>query len=202
MEVLLATSNSGKQREFEAVLSPLGWHLRSLRAFDLPDVEETGATFIENALIKARAAAQSGLPALADDSGLVVPYLNGEPGIFSARYAGAHGDSEANIERLLSRMSEAEHDQRAAFFYCALVLLRHAQDPTPVIALGRWDGHILKARCGDGGFGYDPVFRPRGDTRSAAQLPPEEKNRSSHRGQALTSLLLQCTHSAPLDGGA
>lgn len=189
---LLATGNRGKQREFTQVMAPLGWQLRGLHEFDLPEVEETGLSFVENALLKARAAsAGTNLPALADDSGLVVPFLNGEPGIYSARYAGKHGDSEGNMQRLLERLADAEGEQRAAYFYCALAWVDHAEDPTPKLALGQWNGHILKARQGDGGFGYDPIFQPLGETRSAAELLPEEKNRLSHRGLAIAELLPQ-----------
>lgn len=192
LEVVLATANKGKQREFAQVLEPLDWRLHGLDAFNAPDVEETGLTFVENAMLKARSACEaSGMAALADDSGLVVPFLNGEPGIYSARYGGQHGDGQANIARLLSRLEGAEDEQRAAYFYTALVLLRHAADPTPVIALGRWDGHILQQQRGSGGFGYDPIFQALNDHRSAAELSADEKNRQSHRGRAVQHLLQQ-----------
>lgn len=190
--VLLATTNQGKRREFAQVLAPLSWDWCTLDEFGLDAAEETGLSFVENALIKARAAsAASGLAALADDSGLVVPYLNGEPGIYSARYGGEHGDGPANIRRLLERLGDAQGEQRRGYFYCALALVAHGEDPTPVIALGRWDGHILLQPRGAGGFGYDPVFQALGDTRSAAELSAEEKNASSHRGLAVAHLLRQ-----------
>jgi XTP/dITP diphosphohydrolase len=155
----------------------------------IDDAEETGLTFVENALLKARHAAQvSGLPALADDSGLCVEALNGAPGLYSARFAGHHGDNAANNAKLLQTLDGVPPDQRRAFFMCALVLLRHAADPTPLIVEGRWHGRVLEAPRGPGGFGYDPLFLPDGQTQSAAELDPVLKNRLSHRGQAMAGL--------------
>ncbi|GAB4187149.1 MAG: XTP/dITP diphosphatase [Wenzhouxiangellaceae bacterium] len=197
MECVIATMNQGKQAEFGRLLQPLGWRLRGLQDFAAPDVAETGATFIENALLKARSAcAASGLPALADDSGLVVPALAGEPGIYSARYAarngaGEAGDDSANNQWLLQRLQNHDATQRQAYFYCCLVWLRHAHDPAPLVALGEWHGQILRQPRGAGGFGYDPLFVANGDEHSAAELPPAEKSRRSHRGQALAALLSQ-----------
>jgi len=194
--VVLASSNRGKLAEIQAMLADSGVELVSQGQLGISDADETGLTFIENALLKARhAAAASGLPALADDSGLVVPTLKGEPGVHSARYAGEHGNDAANIQRLLQRLTAngAEHtDQsRQAFFICVIAFLQHAEDPTPLICEGRWHGEILEQPRGDGGFGYDPVFLPRGLPLSAAELPAAEKNRISHRGLAISQLRQQ-----------
>jgi len=187
--IVLATGNAGKAREIAALLAPAGVDIVSQAGFGLDSAEETGATFIENALLKARhAAAGSGLPAIADDSGLVVDALAGAPGIHSARYAGTGGDA-ANVRKLLAALGELPMEQRSARFVCVAVLLWHAADPLPLVCEGRWEGAIAFTPRGDGGFGYDPVFLPRGDTRTAAQLPPDEKNRASHRGQAFAALL-------------
>lgn len=191
-EVVLATGNAGKRRELEALLAPRGYVLRGMNEFGLEGAEENGLSFVENALIKARAVAQSTeRPALADDSGLVVPALAGEPGIHSARYGGAHGDSTANNRLLIERMQKLTDHGRDAYFYCALVLLRHATDPTPIIATGQWNGRILEQARGHGGFGYDPLFLPEGSELAAAELDARVKNRISHRGQALKALLKQ-----------
>lgn len=189
-QVVLASGNKGKLAELQHALAPLGWSLRPQSEWQLPEAEETGTTFIENALIKARhAATLTGLPALADDSGLVVPELGGEPGIRSARYSG-EGD-EGNNRLLLQRMATLSGEARAAFFIAVVVLLRDADDPTPVIAEGRWHGSIATAPSGDGGFGYDPLFIPAGMTRRAADLSREEKSALSHRGIAIQSLRQQ-----------
>ena len=187
--IVLASSNPGKLREFNALFARSGCEVVTQASLGIDDAEETGLTFVENALLKARHAAQlSGLPALADDSGLCVEALNGAPGLYSARYAGSHGDSAANNAKLLQTLDGMPPDQRRAFFMCALVLLRHAADPTPLIVEGRWHGRVLEAPRGPGGFGYDPLFLPDGQTQSAAELDSSLKNRLSHRGQAMAKL--------------
>jgi XTP/dITP diphosphohydrolase len=187
--IVLASSNPGKLREFNALFATSGCEVIAQASLGIDDAEDTGLTFVENALLKARHAAQvSGLPALADDSGLCVEALNGAPGLYSARFAGHHGDNAANNAKLLQTLDGVPPDQRRAFFMCALVLLRHAADPTPLIVEGRWHGRVLEAPRGPGGFGYDPLFLPDGQTQSAAELDPVLKNRLSHRGQAMAGL--------------
>ncbi|NGX17450.1 RdgB/HAM1 family non-canonical purine NTP pyrophosphatase [Wenzhouxiangella sp. XN24] len=187
--VVLATGNPGKAREIGALLAPAGLEVLSQAAFGLVSADETGATFIENALLKARhAAAGSGLPAIADDSGLVVDALGGAPGIHSARYSAEGGDA-ANVRKLLAELEGVSEALRGARFVCVAVLLRHPADPLPIVCEGRWEGTIAGAPRGSGGFGYDPVFIPRGEKRSAAELGPGEKNRVSHRGRAFDALL-------------
>jgi XTP/dITP diphosphohydrolase len=181
--VVLASGNVGKLRELDAVLAPLGLSLKPQSEFDVPEVEETGLSFVENAIIKARAAAaHSGLPAIADDSGLEVDYLDGAPGIYSARYSGA-GDA-ANNTRLLQELHDVPEAQRSARFQCVLVYMRHALDPTPLVCQASWEGAILFAPTGEHGFGYDPLFYVPEYQCSSAQLPPEIKNRISHRAKA------------------
>ena len=187
--VVLASSNRGKLAEFNALLADSGFEVVAQSSLGIADAEETGLTFVENALLKARHAARaSGLPALADDSGLCVAHLHGAPGLYSARYAGGHGDSAANNAKLLRALHGVPAAQRDAFFICALALLQHADDPAPLIAEGRWHGRVLDAPRGVKGFGYDPLFLPHGQALSAAELEPALKNRLSHRGQALTQL--------------
>lgn len=187
--IVLASSNRGKLAEFNALLAESGFEVITQASLGIGDAEETGLSFVENALLKARHASQaSGLPALADDSGLCVQALDGAPGLYSARYAGEHGDSKANNAKLLQALDGLHAERRAAFFICALVLLRRADDPTPLIVEGRWHGHVLEAPSGTGGFGYDPLFLPDGQRVSAAELEPALKNRLSHRGQALARL--------------
>jgi XTP/dITP diphosphohydrolase len=181
--VVLASGNVGKLRELEIVLAPLGVTLRPQAQFDVPEVEETGLSFVENAIIKARAAAQHcGLPAIADDSGLEVDHLQGAPGIYSARYSGS-GD-EANNTLLLQELSDTPELQRSARFQCVLVYMRHAQDPSPLICQASWEGFILFEPRGENGFGYDPLFYCPNHQCSSAQLPPDIKNRVSHRAKA------------------
>ena len=188
MNLLLASSNPGKLAELRELLGE-GFTLHAQSEFDIRDAEETGASFIENAILKARHAARaSGLPALADDSGLCVDALDGAPGLYSARYAGRHGDSAANIDKLLRDLDSTPDDARSARFVCVLALLRHADDPMPLIAQGVWEGRILRTRHGEGGFGYDPVFFSPTHGCSAAELPAAVKNRDSHRGIALAQL--------------
>ncbi|MHB1272666.1 MAG: RdgB/HAM1 family non-canonical purine NTP pyrophosphatase [Rhodanobacter sp.] len=187
--IVLASSNRGKRAEFGALFADSGFELIAQSSLGIGDAEETGLSFVENALLKARHAAQaSSLPALADDSGLCVPALGGAPGLHSARYAGGHGDSAANNARLLRALQGLPDAQRGAFFICVLVLLRRADDPAPLIVEGRWHGRILDAPRGTQGFGYDPLFLPHGQSLSAAELDPALKNRLSHRGQALAQL--------------
>lgn len=188
-ELVLATSNQGKLAELKPLLAEFGHALVTQGERGVGDAVEDGKTFLENALIKARhACLATGLPALADDSGLVVPALGGAPGIHSARYAGTHGDSTGNIAKLLEAMRELREDQRRAHFTCVLVLLRHADDPEPLVAQGRWPGKILAAPRGSAGFGYDPVFLDPASGKTAAELDPATKNRASHRGQAIARL--------------
>ena len=201
--VVLATGNPGKAREIGAMLAPAGIEIVSQATFGLESADETGATFIENALLKARhAAAGSGLPAIADDSGLVVDALGGAPGIHSARYAGEGGDA-ANIRKLLTALDGLPEKARSARFVCVAVLLRHPDDPLPLVCEGRWEGVIASTPRGTGGFGYDPVFIPRGGVGSAAELEAAEKNRVSHRGRAFGELLARlCAEGATPPGGA
>lgn len=187
--VVLASSNKGKVKEFSALLAGRDITVVPQSDFGVPDADETGLTFVENAILKARnAAAHTGLPAIADDSGLEVDFLNGAPGIYSARYAG-QGGSSANNDKLLHVLSGVEEEQRGARFQCLLVYLRHADDPTPIICQGTWEGRILTALRGDAGFGYDPLFYVPDEACSAAELSAERKNEISHRGQALRCLL-------------
>ncbi len=181
--VVLASGNAGKLRELDKVLAPLDVSLQPQAQFNVPDAEETGLSFVENAIIKARAAAQhTGLPAIADDSGIEVDHLNGAPGIYSARYSGA-GD-EANNVLLLQELGEIPEEQRSARFQCVLVYMRHALDPVPLICQGSWEGFILSAARGENGFGYDPLFYLPDYQCSSAQLDPSIKNRISHRAKA------------------
>jgi len=186
--VVLASGNAGKLRELNRVLSPLGVVLRSQAEFDVPEVEENGLSFVENAIIKARAAARhTGLPAIADDSGLEVDYLSGAPGIHSARYSG-EGD-EGNNRKLLAALQGVADEQRSARFQCVLVYMRHGADPTPLVCQASWEGRILQQPRGEAGFGYDPLFYVPDQQCSSAQLPPEVKNRISHRARASALLL-------------
>ena len=188
--VVLASNNAGKAREFGQLLADSGLEVVAQTEFDVPEAEETAPTFVENALLKARnAALHTGLPAIADDSGLAVDALDGEPGIYSARYAGPGADDAANNARLLEKMRGVPPAERGAAFICALVYLRHANDPVPLICQGTWRGLLLEAPRGDNGFGYDPLFLVPELERTSAELPPQEKNRRSHRGQALRQLV-------------
>jgi XTP/dITP diphosphohydrolase len=181
--VVLASGNAGKLRELGQVLSPLGVTLAPQSKFDVPEVEETGLSFVENAIIKARAAAQhSGLPAIADDSGLEVDYLLGAPGIYSARYSGK-GD-EANNAKLLHELGDIPWEQRGARFQCVLIYMRHAMDPTPLVCQACWEGIILEEPRGNNGFGYDPLFYVPEHNCSSAELDSSLKNRISHRARA------------------
>ncbi|MEO8999013.1 MAG: RdgB/HAM1 family non-canonical purine NTP pyrophosphatase [Rhodanobacter sp.] len=187
--IVLASSNPGKLKEFGALLADSGLEVIAQASLGITDAEENGLTFIENALLKARHAAQaSGLPALGDDSGLCVDHLHGAPGLYSARYSGGHGDAAANNAKLLRELDGVPETQRGAFFICVLVLLQHAGDPSPLIAEARWHGRILAEGRGTGGFGYNPVFLPDGYSESVAEMDDALKNRLSHRGQALALL--------------
>ena len=186
---MLASGNPGKLAELRQLLEGGRHALRPQSELGVADVEETGLTFVENALLKARhAARETGLPALADDSGLCVDALGGAPGLYSARYAGVHGDAAGNIERLLRELEGVPDARRTARFHCVLVVLRHAEDPRPLVAEGSWSGRILRAPRGAGGFGYDPVFLDPENACSAAELDPAIKNAISHRGRALAAL--------------
>lgn len=189
-QAVLASSNQGKLRELQQLLQDARIEVHSQSEFSVSDVEETGLTFVENAILKARNAAEHcGMAAIADDSGLEVDALDGAPGIYSARYAGAGASDQQNVEKLLQEMTGVPEDQRGARFQCVIVLLRHARDPTPLICQGTWEGRVLESPIGVNGFGYDPVFFVPEHGRSAAELRPELKNRMSHRGQALRQLL-------------
>ncbi|MEX2577046.1 MAG: RdgB/HAM1 family non-canonical purine NTP pyrophosphatase [Halofilum sp. (in: g-proteobacteria)] len=188
MRVVLASDNAGKQREFSALLADAGIELVTQGELGVDAAPETATTFIENALAKARhAAAHTGLPAIADDSGLEVDFLDGAPGVYSARFAGEPSDDAANNARLLRELEGVVPAQRSARYRAVLVYLRSAEDPAPLIAEGTWEGHIGDVTRGDGGFGYDPLFELP-DGRTAAELTGDEKNRISHRGQALEAL--------------
>ncbi|KJV36439.1 RdgB/HAM1 family non-canonical purine NTP pyrophosphatase [Luteibacter yeojuensis] len=189
MRLVLASGNAGKVVELEQLLAGTGVQLVPQTALGVTDADETGLTFVENALIKARHAARAtGLPALADDSGICVDALGGAPGLYAARYSGVHGDSAANNARLLRELAGVPLEKRTAYFIAVLVVLRHADDPAPLIAEARWHGRILEAPRGEGGFGYDPLFLPDGSDLGAAEIEPALKNRLSHRGQALDIL--------------
>jgi XTP/dITP diphosphohydrolase len=187
--LVLASHNPGKLSELRDLLAGLPWQLRGAAEFGLGEPDEDASTFVENALIKARHAARAtGLPALADDSGLVVEALGGAPGVLSARYAGPGAGDAANMRKLLAAAEGLEGAARACRFVCVIVLLRHADDPMPMIAEGIWHGRLLRVPRGSGGFGYDPVFLDPATGRSAAELAPAQKNVVSHRGQALALL--------------
>ena len=187
--LVLATSNVGKLREISEILEDTSFEVAPQSAYDVSDVEETGSSFVENALIKARnASLTSGLPAIADDSGLVVDALGGAPGIRSARYAGPGATDQENLEKLLRAVTEVPPARRQARFYCLMTFLRHPEDPVPLICQGVWEGTIVSNPRGENGFGYDPVFLVPGHDRTAAELDSKTKNRLSHRGQALTKL--------------
>ncbi|WP_407352576.1 RdgB/HAM1 family non-canonical purine NTP pyrophosphatase [Luteimonas sp. R10] len=188
-QLVIASGNRGKLDEFRALLDAGDVEFIAQGELGVTDVEETGLSFVENALLKARNAARvTGMPALGDDSGLCVDALHGAPGLYSARYAGGHGDAAANIAKLLDALRDVPERDRGARFYCVLVVLRHAEDPQPLIAEGVWEGRILTAARGGGGFGYDPVFLDPELGLSAAELDPALKNRISHRGRALAAL--------------
>ncbi len=189
MKLVLASSNQGKLEELRKLLADAGVELVAQSELGVSDADETGLTFVENALLKARhAAAATGLPALADDSGICVDALHGAPGIYSARYSGGHGNAEANIDKLLHELRDVPDAARGAHFYGVLVLVRRPDDPQPLIAEGEWRGRIAFERRGTGGHGYDPVFLDVGHQQTAAEMPAALKNSLSHRGKALAEL--------------
>lgn len=188
--IVLASNNAGKVREFNQLLSNSNFEVVPQSEFDVTEVEETGLTFVENAILKARNAAEhTGLPAFADDSGLEVDALDGAPGIYSARFAGTGASDLQNLEKLLADIKDVPDAQRTARFQCLMVYMRHAKDPTPQIFQGTWEGRILHTPQGDNGFGYDPVFFVPTHNCSSAELEPDVKNSLSHRGQALKQLI-------------
>jgi XTP/dITP diphosphohydrolase len=187
--LVVASNNSGKLREIGALLEPFGWEVHPQSEWEFEEAVEDASTFVENALIKARhAARRTGLPSLGDDSGLLVDALDGRPGLRSARYADGAG-SAANIEKLLGELEGLPEEQRTAYFYCVMVMLRSADDATPLITTGQWPGRITSAARGEGGFGYDPVFYVPEREATAAELPAPIKNVISHRGQALATMI-------------
>jgi XTP/dITP diphosphohydrolase len=189
-EIVLASSNPGKVREINQLLADLDLHVQPQSEYGVEDAEETGLTFVENAILKARNAARhTGLPAIADDSGIEVDALNGAPGIYSARFAGTGASDRDNLEKLLTDLQDVPDAERSARFQCLLVYLRHAADPTPLICQGTWEGRILAEPRGEHGFGYDPVFYVPTHDCSSAELPSAVKNALSHRGQALRKLV-------------
>ena len=189
-QIVLASGNSGKLSEFKHLLSRCGYDVVAQSDYGVPIVEETGLSFVENAILKARSATfHTGLPALADDSGLDVDALGGEPGIYSARFAGPNADDESNNAKLLQLMEGVPEEKRTARYHCVLVYMRYDRDPMPLICQGTWEGSILMEPQGDGGFGYDPIFWVPDEGCSAAELTHREKNQISHRGQALRQLL-------------
>jgi XTP/dITP diphosphohydrolase len=189
-EIVLASSNPGKVREINQLLATLDLQVRPQSEFGVVDAEETGLSFVENAILKARNAAQhTGLPAIADDSGIEVDILHGAPGIYSARFAGEGATDQANLDKLLAELDGLPEAQRSARFQCLMVFMEHANDPTPLICQGTWEGRILLAARGDNGFGYDPVFYVPTHDCSSAELPADVKNTLSHRGQALRKLV-------------
>ncbi|WP_404415008.1 RdgB/HAM1 family non-canonical purine NTP pyrophosphatase [Marinospirillum sp.] len=188
-KLILASGNAGKLKEFSDLLQPLGWQVESQSVYQVEEAEETGLTFVENALIKARNAARAtGCAALADDSGIEVDALKGAPGIYSARFAGPGSTDAQNNARLLQELAGLPPEERTARYWCVLALMRHALDPTPIIVQASWEGRVLTEAQGEGGFGYDPLFWLPDLNKTAAELSKEEKNRLSHRGRA--SLLL------------
>jgi XTP/dITP diphosphohydrolase len=192
MRVVLASSNKGKLRELSALLAPLGYEVVTQNTLGIDTPPETGHTFAENALLKARhAAAVSNLPALADDSGIEVDALNGRPGIYSARYAGEGATDQDNLLKMLAEMHGVPGGQRTARYQCVIAFVSTADDPSPILAQGTWEGALISQPRGLGGFGYDPIFVPGGFDRTAAELDPAEKNSLSHRGQALRALMDQ-----------
>ena len=189
-DIVVATGNQGKLKEINQVLNPFGLRALGQKDLNVPDIEETGLTFVENAILKARNAARlTGKPALADDSGLEVDALQGAPGIYSARYSGAGATDAANVEKLLNALQDVPQAQRTARFQCVMVYLRHENDPVPLICQGTWEGYIDFQPSGENGFGYDPVFVVPQHNCTAAELSPQVKNQLSHRGQALQKLM-------------
>lgn len=189
-QVVLASGNKGKLKELQSRLGELDFEVLPQSHYAIPDADETGLSFIENAILKARHAAKlSGLPAIADDSGLEVDYLQGQPGIYSARFSGDNANDQSNNAKLLDLLTGVPDPQRSARFQCVLVFMRHESDPTPIVCQGSWEGKILRQAEGENGFGYDPLFFIPGKNCSSAQLAAEEKNKISHRGKAISILI-------------
>lgn len=187
--IVLASGNPGKIRELTELLRPIGIDVVPQSLWQVEECEETGLTFVENAILKARNAARhTGLPALADDSGIEVDFLRGQPGIYSARYSGPHGNDRKNNEKLLATLQGVPSEERAARFRCVMVFLEHAEDPSPIITEGHWEGRVAETESGTRGFGYDSVFYLPERGCTAAELPNAEKNRLSHRGQAVRAM--------------
>lgn len=188
--IVLATGNPGKVRELQDLLAGTGYEIRPQSDYAVPEAIEDGLGFVENALIKARNASRhTGLPAIADDSGIAVDALNGAPGIYSARYAGEGASDEQNLQRLLENMEQINDPERTARFICLMVYVRHAEDPTPIICEGVWEGRLVRDPRGENGFGYDPIFYVAEKKCTSAQLSSDEKNSMSHRGKALQCLV-------------
>jgi len=189
-KIVLASGNKGKLREFAQLFAPMNIEVIPQSEFDVPEAEETGLTFVENAIIKARNACEhTGLPAIADDSGIEVDYLLGAPGIYSARYSGSDASDEDNLNALLAALNGVPEKERVARYQCLLVMMRHSKDPTPMICQADWEGHILTSATGDGGFGYDPIFWVSEENCSAAELTSEQKHAISHRGKAIRQFM-------------
>ena len=187
MKIFLATKNKGKITEFQQILSKMNVELVTCKDIDIPDVEETGSTFVENAILKARSAASfTSLPSIADDSGIEVDYLNGRPGVWSARYAGENATNEMNNEKLLQELNGVPDDKRGACYRCVIVFMRFSNDPFPFIAQDSWKGKINDKHVGQNGFGYDPIFFLPDRNVTSAELEPDDKHKISHRGKALT----------------
>jgi XTP/dITP diphosphohydrolase len=195
--VVLASGNPGKLREFSELLAATGFELVRQSDFGITPPPETGVTFLDNALIKARNAARAtGLPAIADDSGIEVDALGGAPGVYSARFAGENAGDEANLVKMLAALDDLPDKLRTARYRCVIVFVTDCDDPQPLVGEGVWEGRIIAARRGSGGFGYDPSFVPAGDTRTVAEMPQDEKNLQSHRGQAMRAFLAQFSNRA------
>lgn len=195
-KIVLASGNRKKVAELTQLLAQFQIQVVPQTELNVGDVPETGTTFVENAIIKARHAAEvTGLPAIADDSGIEVDYLDGQPGIYSARFSGKHGDDQANNDLLLEKLEGVTKEKRTARYQCVLVFMKHAQDPTPLICHGSWEGRILTEEIGAGGFGYDPLFWCEEHQCSAAELKPEQKAAISHRGKALAALMNKLSES-------
>lgn len=192
MKVVLATGNVGKLREMSALLAPLGFELVTQKDLGIDSADETGSTFLENALIKARHSARKAqLPAISDDSGIEVDALDGRPGVYSARFAGENASDQDNLRKLLTELHDVPAEFRQARYHCVIVFVRDARDRDPVVAHGTWEGQVATEPRGTGGFGYDPIFVPAGMHETAAQLAPEKKNELSHRAQALRALAVE-----------
>ncbi|GAA4361062.1 RdgB/HAM1 family non-canonical purine NTP pyrophosphatase [Kangiella marina] len=196
-KIVLASGNRKKVAELTQLLAQFQLQVIPQTDLNVEDVPETGTTFVENAIIKARHAAEvTGLPAIADDSGIEVDYLGGQPGIYSARFSGSHGNDQANNDLLLAKLQGVPSEERSARYQCVLVFMKHAKDPTPLICQGSWEGQIMTQEVGDGGFGYDPLFWCEQHQCSAAQLKPEQKAAISHRGKALNELMQKLSESS------